>query len=313
MIDAAARVGVDAIKFQAFKTDGFVGDKRQTYTYVSRGKKITESMYDMFKHYELSERDFRALFAYARKKKIFCFATPQNPSDMRMLLRLKVPLLKVGSDDLTHLPLMREYAATGLPVIISTGMADLSEVRDAVNVFKKVSNDKLVVLHCVSQYPASAETLNLYRIETLHRIFGTIVGFSDHSEGIVGAIGAVALGAKVIEKHFTLDKDMPGPDHRFSADPAELKALVAGVRDMEVALGSPDITPSKKELAMRKLARRSIVASRDIPAGKRVLASDIEYKRPGTGLMPKKTKDVVGRRTKKPIKAGSLITVSALS
>src|SRR6185436_18381280 len=185
MIDAAKAAGADAVKLQAFKADEFVSDKKQTYTYESKGKKVTESMDTMFKRYELSESNFRTLFTYAKKKKILCFATPQNVSDMRMLKRLGVPLLKVGSDDLTNLPLLEAYARTKLPVIISTGMADMSEVRDAVNVFRKVGNDSLVVLHCISSYPAQPKELHLRRIKTLRDSFKVIVGFSDHSEGIV--------------------------------------------------------------------------------------------------------------------------------
>lgn len=313
MVDAAITAGVDAVKFQAFKTDEFVADKKQTYTYESRGKKVTEPMYMMFKRYELSEKDFRELFAYCKKRKILCFATPQNVSDMKMLLKLKTPLLKVGSDDLTNLPLMEAYARTKLPVIISTGMADLAEVRDAVGIFRRVRNDKLVVLHCVSSYPAEAYELNLRRIKTLRDTFGTITGFSDHSKGVVAAIGSVAVGAQVIEKHFTLDKDMEGPDHRFSADPAELKALVEGVRYVEKALGSPDVRPSMKEKEMRTLARRSIVAARALEKGERITRVMIEYKRPGNGLMPKYTDEILGKRTRRALKTGELIKRSDIT
>lgn len=312
MIDAAHAAGADAVKLQAFKADEFIADKKQTYTYESKGKKVTEPMYNMFKRYELSERDFRILFAYAKKKKILCFATPQNISDMRMLLRLKAPLLKVGSDDLTNLPLIAAYARTKLPVIISTGMADLSDIEDAVNVFRKVGNGKLVVLHCVSSYPAEAHELNLLRINTISKKFGVMTGFSDHSNGSVAAICATALGAKVIEKHITLNKAMPGPDHHFSADPAELKELILGVRAMEQAPGNGNIIPSAKEKKMRILARRSIVAARDIEKGENITAGMIEYKRPGSGLMPKYTDLVVGKRTKRALKSGELITRSIL-
>jgi sialic acid synthase SpsE len=307
MIDAIVASGADAVKFQAFKTDDFVGDKKQTYTYESQGKSVTEPMYDMFKRYEFSEKDFQEVFAYAKSKKILCFATPQNISDMHLVLKLGVPLLKVGSDDLTNLPLMEAYARTKLPVIISTGMADMSDIKDAVEVFRKVGNDKLVVLHCISSYPASDDELNLLRINTIRDTFAVITGFSDHSNGNIGAIGSVALGAKVIEKHFTLDKNMPGPDHRFSASPAELTELVCSVRAMELALGSPTVAPSKKEKEMRILARRSIVARRSIAKGEKITADMIEYKRPGNGLMPKYTHLVLGKRARRAIALGTLL------
>jgi N-acetylneuraminate synthase/N,N'-diacetyllegionaminate synthase len=312
MIDAIVASGADAVKFQAFKTDDFVGDKSQTYTYESQGKSVTEPMYDMFKRYEFSEKDFKDVFAYAKSKKILCFATPQNISDMHLIVKLGVPLLKVGSDDLTNLPLLEAYARTKLPVIISTGMADMQDIKDAVEVFRKVGNDTLVVLHCISSYPAADEELNLLRINTIRDSFGVITGFSDHSNGNIGAIGSVALGAKVIEKHFTLDKNLPGPDHRFSASPTELTELVRAVRAMEAALGSAKIAPSKKEKEMRVLARRSIVARRDIAKGEKILADMIEYKRPGNGLMPKYTSLVVGKKAKRAIGKSSLIKRDAL-
>lgn len=308
MIDVAAKAGVNAVKFQAFKTDEFVSDKKQTYSYRSSGKKITESMYKMFKRYELGEKDFRELFAYGKKKKILCFATPQNASDMRMLRKLGVSLLKVGSDDLTNTPLIEEYARTKLPVIISTGMANLDEVRDVVNIFRKTRNDVLMILHCISSYPAKASELNLRRMKTLRDTFGTITGFSDHSMGVTASIAAVALGAKIIEKHFTLDKDMAGPDHSFSADPKELAALVASVRYVEKALGSPEIKPTEKDKKMRMLARRSIVAARTIEKGERISRAMIEYKRPGTGLMPKETELILGKQARRTIQKGRLIT-----
>lgn len=313
MIDAAVAAGADAVKFQAFKADEFISDKRKTYSYKSRGKKVTESMYKMFKRLELSERDFRELSAYCRKKRILFFATPQNVSDMRMLRRIGVPLLKVGSDDLTNIPLLEEYARTKLPVIISTGMASLSEVKDAVNIFWKVGNDKLIILHCISSYPAEASELNLRRIKTLQNAFGAIVGFSDHSLGVAAGVAAAALGAKVIEKHFTLDKNMAGPDHSFSADPEELSALVKGVRYIEKALGNSAWRPSVKDKKMRRVARRSIVAASPISKGEVITRLMIAYKRPGTGLMPKHTDSVVGKRAKRALKQGVLIQRKDLS
>jgi len=312
MIDKAVKCGVDAVKFQAFKTEEFVSDKKQIYVYKARGKEITESMYEMFKRCEFSAEDFKELFGYCKQKKILCFATPQNVSDLEMLLRIGIPAIKVGSDDLTNLPLLRSYAAHRLPMIISTGMATLGEIEEGINTIKLTGNKKLVVLHCTSSYPPFPEEINLNKIRSIHQAFPVIVGFSDHARGIIASLGAIMLGAKVLEKHFTLDRNMIGPDHWFSADPKELKELVQGVRILEKMMGSPVIGPTPREKQERKIARRSIVATRDIGKGEKIVYKIIVYKRPGTGLLPKFTDLVIGRKANCIIKTGELITLEKL-
>jgi len=311
MIDKAVECGVDAIKFQAFKAERFIADRTQTYTYRTRGQEVTESMYEMFKRCEFSEEDFRELFRYCEQRKILCFATPQNILDLDMLLRIGIPAIKVGSDDLTNLPLLKEYASHNLPMIISVGMATVGEIEEAITIIEQ-TGEKPVVLHCIYSYPALAKDINLNRIRTIQSTFSVIVGFSDHSQGIIATLGAIALGAKVIEKHFTLDKNMEGPDHWFSADPEELKALVLGTRTLEKMMGSPIIVPTLRDKEMRKLARKSIVAARDIKTGERLTSKMIEYKRPGTGLLPKFTEFVIGRKANCIIKMGELITLEKL-
>lgn len=308
MIDVAVESGVDAIKFQTFKAKEFVNNEKEIYEYESQGKKVKESMLKMFKRYEFNENDWRAISQYCKKRGIIFFSTPQNVSDLNLLLRIGVPAIKVGSDDLVNLPLQKQYSKKGLPMIISTGMAYLSEVDEAVRVIRD-NNKKLAILHCVSSYPADFEELNLRGIETLKKAFPyCVIGFSDHSWGITAALTAVSLGAHILEKHFTLNRNMSGPDHRFSSDIEELKALVEQVRNVEKSLGASDIKPTINEMKMRNLAHRSLVASGDIRKGEKFTARNMTVKRPGTGLPPKFFDVVLGKKAAKTIKKNELIT-----
>ncbi len=309
MIDVAIECGVDAVKFQIFKAEEFISDPNTTYTYFSQGNRITESMLQMFTRYEFDEKGWREIFNYCSDKKIDSFATPQNPSDLDFLLSIvDVPAIKVGSDDLTNLELLDYYARKGKPLIISAGMAYLSEIEDAVHTIRGTGNCDLAILHCISTYPTDAEDVHLKKMLTICRAFNVITGFSDHTCGSTAAIGAVALGASIIEKHFTLNKNLSGPDHWFSSDPEELKNLVKGIRFIEKAMGDTSIQPTQKELQMRTLARRSIIASKDIPRGQVIRRDFVDFKRPGTGLPPKYLKCLLGRKTKIEIKKDEQIT-----
>lgn len=302
MIDAAVKCGADAVKFQKFKAEEFISDPKETYTYRSEGKEVTESMLEMFKRYEFKDEQWTEIFEYCKKKRITFFAAAQNPSDLDFLLEhTDMPLIKVGSDDLTNLDLLAYYAGKQKPMIISAGMAYLSEVEDAVNVIREQKNNDIAVLHCVSSYPADAKELNLKKMLTIRNKFDVVAGFSDHSIGNTAATAAAALGAAIIEKHFTLDKNLPGPDHWFSADVKEFAEMVGSVRYVEQALGSEAIEPTQKELGMRKIARRSIVAAVNIPAGHQITEKDIAFKKPGTGLGPKQKKLLLGKKTNKDI------------
>jgi len=313
MIDLAIECGVNALKFQIFKAEEFVSDPKTTYTYFSHGEKITESMLQMFKRYEFDENKWTEIFNYCSDKKIDCFATPQNPLDLDFLLSLvDVPAIKVGSDDLTNLDLLEHYAKKGKPLIISAGMAYLSEIEDAVNIIRGTSNCDLAILHCTSTYPTEAEDVHLRKMLTIHQAFNVVTGFSDHTVGSTAAIGAVALGASIIEKHFTLDKNLPGPDHWFSANPEELKGLVESVRFIEKAMGQTSITPTQKECEMRNLARRSIIASKNITKGQVISREFIGFKRPGTGLPPKFLSYVLGKKSTIDIKQNDQITFEKL-
>jgi sialic acid synthase SpsE len=309
MIDMAKECGLDAVKFQTFKAKEFISTPNETYTYQSQEKKITESMLKMFKKYEFSEKEWIEIFDYCKSRDIISFSTPQNPSDLDFLLKIiDLPIIKVGSDDLTNLGLLKYYASKNKPMIISAGMAFMSEVKDAVNAIGEMGNDDLAVLHCISCYPTEATEVNLRKMSTIKQAFDVIVGFSDHTVGTIAAISAVALGAKIIEKHFTLDKNLPGPDHWFSADPKELSQLVQAVRYVEKALGSTVVKPTPREIEMRKTARRSIVAAKDIKRGELIIKDALSVKRPGTGLAPKFIKDILEKRAKVNIKKNELVT-----
>lgn len=313
MIEAAKKCGADAIKFQTFKAEEFISDPKATYTYYSQGKKVIESMLEMFKRYEFSESAWKEIIECCYKKNIIFLTTPQNPSDLDFILSLtSLSAIKVGADDLTNLELISYYASKKIPLIISAGMAYASEIEDAIKAIRVVGNNDIVVLHCVSSYPADASELNLNKIESIKRVFGVISGFSDHSIGTSAAIASVALGAKVIEKHFTLNKSLSGPDHWFSADVQELRELIESVRFVEKALGSSKLIPTDKEMEMRKLTRRSIVAARDLKKGTPITECDIAFKRPGTGIPPNFKEYILGRRLKTNISKDGLILLDYL-
>lgn len=307
MIRMAAACGADAIKFQVFRAEEFVG-AGQEYAYETGGKQVRESMLEMFRRYELPYRAHAELAACAREAGILYFSTPADLEALKVLVEIGVPAIKVGSDDLTNLPLLRAFASAGLPMVISTGMARLGEVEDAVEAIRAVGNDDIVILHCISLYPTHIEEVHLRRMETLRRAFDVPVGFSDHSEGVAAAIGAAALGACFIEKHFTLDNRRIGPDHRFSADPTTLSRLVAGVRDVEAALGRSVFALSPEEEAMRRDCHRSIVARVPIAPGTRLAPEHLTLKRPGTGLPPREWNNVVGRVARVSLAADQPIT-----
>ncbi|MFH1890128.1 MAG: N-acetylneuraminate synthase family protein [Candidatus Kuenenbacteria bacterium] len=308
MIDVAKSAGVDAIKIQSFVVDDFVGDKNLKYTYVSQGKKTTENQYDIFKRVELSQKKQKSIFDYAKKIGIIALSTPQDNSfktvDFLCSKSINMLAIKVGSDDLTNLDMLKYYAEKNKPMIISTGMSNLAEIKDAVKTIKKI-NKNLIILKCTSQYPTPPEEVNLSQIKTLQKHFkDCLIGFSDHTQGTVAAVAATILGANVIEKHFTLDKNMKGPDHQFSADPQELVLLVNQIRQAEKMIGKEAIVVSKKEQSIKNIARRSIMATHLIEQGQKIDKKDLVCKRPGTGLPPKYLHKFIGKKAKKNYKKG---------
>ena len=303
-IDAARAAGADAVKFQNYVTEDFVSDTSLMYEYVSQGKRVVEPQYDLFKRCELSACALQELKTYCDRQRVIFHSTPTSETAIRDLVRLKVPVLKNGSDYLTHLPLIRAMGQTGLPTVISTGMATLAEIDEAVRTFRETGNEQLIVLHCTSSYPTPPKDVNLRRIPALAAAFHCPTGFSDHTDEIAAALGAVTLGACWIEKHFTLDKTLPGPDHRFSSDPAEFQALVRAVRLVEQSLGNPAITPSPSEMAGRRDFRLSCVAARNLPAGHVLIPADIMFRRPGTGVVPGDVAALLGRPLARMVRAG---------
>ena len=297
MIDAIADAGADCVKFQTFKADEFINKPDEMYEYISQGEVVRESQLTMFRRLELGHSEFTVLFERARDKGLIPLSTPADRTAVDLLDGLNVGAFKIGSDDLVYTPFIEYVASRNKPLIISAGMADEEDIERAIDVIQSTGNNRICLLHCVSLYPTPDKSVNLLKIPAMQNKFFCPVGFSDHSDGIIAAIGSAALGATVIEKHFTLDKNMPGPDHRFSADPMELVDLVTGVRKIETALGKPDIRPDLAEIEMRKIARRSIVAAHDLPEGHLISANDLVYQRPGTGFMPYEVDKVVGKRT----------------
>lgn len=302
-VDAAARAGADAVKFQTFRAEEFMADREFTYEYESGGRRVRESMYDMFKRLELPESWHRELQIYARTKGLEFLSSAADPISADLLIALGTPALKIASEDLINLPLLKYVAGRRMPVILSTGMADQAEIDQAVTILKSGGCKDLLLLHCVSLYPTSDEETNLLRMVALREQYGTLVGFSDHTLGYEAAIGAVALGAVLIEKHFTLDRALPGPDHTLSSDPAELVGLVAGVRRVAKQLGSRDLLPSHGEQVARQQFRRSVVAAVNIPEGATIAREMLCLKRPGTGIPPCEMDRLIGRRTQRGFRA----------
>ena len=295
-IDAAKAAGADAVKFQNYRTEDFIRDRSLMYTYKSQGRSVTEPQYDMFKRCELSNKQLEELKQYCNSSSIDFHSTPTSDEGVRILVELGVGVLKNGSDYLGNLALVETMGRTGLPTVLSTGMATVSDIDEAVRAFRGTRNDRLILLHCVSSYPAPPESLNLKKMSALGAAFDCLVGFSDHSQGAAAAIGAVALGACWIEKHFTLDRNLAGPDHWFSSDPTEFRQLVDGIRVIEAALGNARIEPDAAEIAMRAVARLSCVAGRKLAAGTTLAPEDITFKRPGDGLPPSLAPRLIGRR-----------------
>ncbi|PKK88972.1 MAG: N-acetylneuraminate synthase [Candidatus Wallbacteria bacterium HGW-Wallbacteria-1] len=323
MIEAAAAAGVDAVKFQTFSADEFMSSADQTYTYLSQGQEITESMHSMFKRYELGAGDFQKMFRRAEQLGLIAFSTPTDMSCARLLLPFGLPAVKVGSDDLVNTPLIEELSGLGLPVMLSTGMADMHEVKLAYEAaclgfqrgtFSMSSSlsyggaPPVALMVCTSLYPTEDQDANVARVATFAREFPkAVVGFSDHTRDSLAACAAVALGASIVEKHFTLDRNLPGPDHWFSCDPMELENLVANIERTHRILGTGIPGPTQGEIEMRHIARRSLCAARNISAGTCITRDDLAFQRPGTGLPPSKWQDVAGCIAKEDIPAGAVI------
>ncbi len=306
LIDVAKRAGADAVKFQTFKAKDLAVKHAKKESYM---KTKDKNQYDMLSRLELSNEDYKNLALYCKKKNIIFLSTPYDEPSADFLEKLNVSAFKIGSGEITHIPLIEHVAKKGLPVIISTGASNISEVSEAVRAIKRQGNNKIILLHCTSYYPAPFDQINLRVIQTLQKLFGVIVGYSDHTQGIAASIGAVALGARVIEKHFTSDKNLEGPDHKASIEPKELKELILNIRNIEKALGTPEKRPTKVEHEEITLGRRSIVASRNIIKGEIITSDMLAVKRPGTGLAPKYITKLIGKTAKNNIPKDTLLSL----
>lgn len=311
MIDVAHLCGVDYIKFQTFRADKIANKFAVQAEYQRKNLHKEESQVEMLKKLELAQQDFSSLKDYCDETGIKFMSTPFDLESIDFLSGLKMDYMKIPSGEITNLPYLRKIAQKKIPVIMSTGMCRLGEIEDALDVLYKggLTTDEITLLHCNTEYPTPMVDVNLRAMETLKSAFGTKVGYSDHTRGIEVPIAAVAMGASVIEKHFTLDKTLPGPDHVASLDPAELKAMVDAIRNIELAVGMPGKRVSPSEQKNMAIARKSIVAARDIKAGEILSEENLTVKRPGNGISPMKWDEVIGKTALREFKEDELITL----
>ncbi len=304
LIDAAVQAGADAVKFQSFRADKLLIPSRDRYSQQTDG---TESAYQLLRRCELSWEAQEKLKNHAEDQGIIFFSTPFDEESADFLDSIGTPAFKIASADITHIPLLRHIGAKGKPILLSTGMSFLSEVADAIWNLRSGGAKEILLMHCVSAYPAEPQHMNLRTLQTLQSYFELSVGLSDHSEGILLSLVAIALGAVVIEKHFTLDKNAQGPDHKASMDPADLKLLVRSLRDVESSLGDGRKRPSDVEEEVRLLARRSVVAGVDIRVNEAIAPWMLAYKRPGSGIEPRDREKLIGMTARRNITKDTIL------
>jgi N-acetylneuraminate synthase len=312
LVDAAADAEADAVKFQTFRAERLATRAAPKADYQLRRTGTEESQLEMLRRLELSAEAHRRLADHCRWRRLHFLSTPFDEESADLLAGLGVPLFKVPSGEITNLPLLAHVAAKGVGMIVSTGMACLGEVEAAVRTVRAHGDPALALLHCVSDYPADPADCNLRAMLTLQTAFGVPVGFSDHTRGAEVALAAVALGACILEKHFTLDRALPGPDHQASLEPGELADLVRGVRTVESALGHGRKEPTPAEARTAAVARKSLVASRDLRAGTVLTPEMITARRPGTGLSPALRDHLAGRRLRTDLEEGTVFTLEML-
>jgi N-acetylneuraminate synthase len=313
LVDAAAEAGADAVKFQTFRAEEVVsfGAPKARYQIETTGAQ--ESQLDMIKRLELLPETHRELMERCDARGILFLSTPFDVGSADLLETLGVPAYKIPSGEITNWPFLEHIASKRKPVILSTGMSDLGEVEHAVGVLRAAGCEELVILHCTSSYPAPAAHANLRALRTMADAFQVPVGLSDHTMGIEVALASVALGACVIEKHFTLDRSLPGPDHQASLEPGELHALIRSIRIVESALGNGLKQPVAAEQEVRNVARRSIVSRQTIASGTLITRDLLAFKRPGTGIPPSQYTRVIGRKAARTIVADTLIRLEDLA
>jgi len=323
LVDAAFTAGADAVKFQTFKAEDVVTANAGLAAYQEKNLEEKESQQGMLRKYELSDDETMILKQYCDDKSILFLSTPHSETAVDLLEGL-VPAYKIGSGDLTNIPMLKDVAKKGKPVLLGTGMAMLDEVKEAVSVIKSQGNEQVVALHCTTEYPCPPEDVNMRAFQTMQKELDCLVGYSDHTLGTAASKIARALGAVVIEKHFTLDRNMQGPDHNASLEPEELKKMVEEVKgvksgsiedfaDYENILGSAEKKPTEKEIEIMKLVRKSIIARTSIQAGTIIEREMLCIKRPGTGIEPKMIDTIVGKRAKQDIPKDSIMRMEDLA
>ena len=310
LVDAAANCGVDAIKLQTYRAET-VASKKALFDMENTGK---VSQFELFQKYAIDKELHRKVFTYAEQKGLDWFSSPSHESDVDMLETLGVGVHKIGSDDAVNLPFLRYVAGFGKPVILSTGMCTLEEVRESVSAILGEGNDKLILLHAITSYPTHAPNVNLRAMQTLMEAFPQLdIGYSDHTLSPVACLAAAAMGAHVLERHFTYDKKAEGPDHMLSADPAEMKWLVNAVREFEVMRGNGIKRPADSEKGTRINNRKSVVLASAVQAGERLSREHLAVKRPGYGIAPKDLERVIGRRVVDAMDADAVLRWEDLS
>lgn len=307
LVDVAVAAGADAVKFQTFKAEKLVCKNAQKAEYQMETTDKAESQFDMLKKLELTVDMHKQLISYCNQKGIMFLSTPFDIDSLEFLVQCGVDIIKIPSGEITNYPYLRAVGRTGKKVILSSGMSTLDEVREAVKVLKDNGSKEIIVLHCNTEYPTPYADVNLKAMLTLRDELKIDVGYSDHTKGIEVPIAAAALGAMVIEKHFTLDKEMEGPDHKASLEPNELQEMVKAIRNIEIALGNGKKSPSESEKKNVGIVRKSIVARCNIIKGEKFTESNLTTKRPGTGISPMAWNDIIGKKAERDFKEDELI------
>lgn len=307
LIYVAKKSGADAVKFQTFKSEKVISKFAQKAEYQKETTGESDTQLDMVKKLELSYKDFKELKKYCDEVEINFMSTPFDLDSIEFLNELNIDVFKIPSGEITNLPYLIKIAQTNKPIIMSTGMSTLDEIEAAINILRQNGSGEITLLHCTTEYPAPYKDVNLRAMKTLRERFKVNVGYSDHTKGIEISIAAVAMGATVIEKHFTLDRNMEGPDHKASLEPDELKAMVQAIRNVESALGDGIKRPTESEIKNIEIARKSIIAKRDIKKGEIFTEENITVKRPGNGISPMKWFEVLGKTAVRDFKEDELI------
>lgn len=307
LIDIAVEAKVDAVKFQTFKTENLVSKNAKKAEYQEKTTCKNESQFQMLKKLELDIETHRILMAYCKEKKIMFLSTAFDLESIDVLNNLGIEIFKIPSGEITNYPYLKKIGMLRKNVILSTGMSNIEEIEEAIKVLKENGTNDITVLHCNTEYPTPMEDVNLNAMKTIKKMLNVKVGYSDHTSGIEVPIAAVAMGAKVIEKHFTLDKNMDGPDHKASLEPDQLKEMVKSIRNIEKAMGSGVKQPSKSEIKNLVIVRKSIVASRKIKKGEEFGEDNLTCKRPGDGVSPMRWKEIVGQSAGKDFEEDEMI------